>query len=236
MVDQAVLSLAKERPLDPLPNFIVERPTKMAARDTRNMAFGVIPLEEVPGGDEALDEWGTENNISVRKNFTPVPIYLPKVAVGAGRHRQDQGEASRLADRVQAARQGDQRAGPFRLRHRRDADPPGAGRAAGAAALRAAGRHVRRRPDRPRRRGAGRAGRATMAADGLELKAAAEQRFSWTQNRPARLDFPATVSEPAPGRQTVRLRFGLQRDADRAVRQCGDRPAGAARSLAGAPP
>ena len=51
MVDQAVLSLAKERPLDPLPDFIVERETKMAARDTRNMAFGVIPLEEIAGGD-----------------------------------------------------------------------------------------------------------------------------------------------------------------------------------------
>lgn len=25
---------------------------------------------------------GAENNISVRKNFTPVPIYLPKVVVG----------------------------------------------------------------------------------------------------------------------------------------------------------
>ena len=53
MVDQAVLSLAKEQPLDPLANFIVERDTNMAARDTRNMAFGIIPLEEVPGGDGA---------------------------------------------------------------------------------------------------------------------------------------------------------------------------------------
>lgn len=57
MVDQAVLSLAKERPLDPLPSFIVERATKMAARDTRNMAFGIIPLEETSGGDAGLDEW-----------------------------------------------------------------------------------------------------------------------------------------------------------------------------------
>ncbi|PPC89084.1 MAG: alpha-2-macroglobulin, partial [Methylocystis sp.] len=72
MVDQAVLSLAKERPLDPLPDFIVERETKMAARDTRNMAFGIIPLEEIAGGDgDDLQEWGAENNISVRKNFTP---------------------------------------------------------------------------------------------------------------------------------------------------------------------
>ena len=65
LVDQAVLSLAKERPLDPLPSFVVERPTRMTARDTRNLAFGVIPLEEVPGGDTAVDDWGTDNNLSL---------------------------------------------------------------------------------------------------------------------------------------------------------------------------
>ena len=52
----------------------------MAARDTRNMAFGVIPLTETPGGDESGD-FGMEN-ISVRKNFTPVPLYVPRVKFG----------------------------------------------------------------------------------------------------------------------------------------------------------
>ncbi len=46
------------------------------------MAFGVIPLEETPGGDGGREEWAGDNNISVRKNFTPVPIYLPSVQVG----------------------------------------------------------------------------------------------------------------------------------------------------------
>ena len=81
MVDQAVLALAKEAPLDPLPKFIVERPSRMAARDTRNMAFGIIPLQENPGGGEGEENPGIEN-ISVRRNFTPVPIYLPHVKVG----------------------------------------------------------------------------------------------------------------------------------------------------------
>ena len=49
MVDQAVLALAREQKLDPLPQFIVERPTRMVARDTRSMAFGVIPLAEFAG-------------------------------------------------------------------------------------------------------------------------------------------------------------------------------------------
>src|SRR5205085_3105229 len=80
MVDQAVLSLAKEQPLDPLPHFIVDRPARMAAHDSRNMAFGVIPLNEAPGGAEGGD-FGMEN-ISVRRNFSPVPIYLPRVKFG----------------------------------------------------------------------------------------------------------------------------------------------------------
>src|SRR6185437_1769483 len=81
MVDQAVLALAKEAPLDPLPKFIVERRSRMVARDTRNMAFGIIPLQEYPGGSEGNENPGIAN-ISVRRNFTPVPIYLPHVKVG----------------------------------------------------------------------------------------------------------------------------------------------------------
>ena len=58
MVDQAVLALAKEAPLDPLPKFIVDRPSRMVARDTRNMAFGIIPLQENPGGGEGAENPG----------------------------------------------------------------------------------------------------------------------------------------------------------------------------------
>ena len=81
MVDQAVLALAKEAPLDPLPKFVVERPSLMTARDTRDMAFGIIPLLENPGGGEGNENAGIEN-ISVRKNFTPVPVYMPHVKIG----------------------------------------------------------------------------------------------------------------------------------------------------------
>jgi len=217
MVDQAVLSLAKERPLDPLPSFVVERPTRMAARDTRNMAFGVIPLEEVPGGDAALDEWGTENNVSVRKNFTPVPIYLPKVAVGAD------GIAKirvKLPDSLTV----------FKLRAKAISGPDRFGYATGELLIRqdlvaqaALPRFVR--PGDTFDAGLiGRviegptgAGRASVAVEGLTLAGTGEQGFSWTQNRPARIDFPATVAEPLPGTDTVRLRFSLQRDADHAV-------------------
>jgi uncharacterized protein YfaS (alpha-2-macroglobulin family) len=217
MVDQAVLSLAKERPLDPLPNFIVERPTKMAARDTRNMAFGIIPLEETPGGDLAVDEWGTENNVSVRKNFTPVPIYLPTVTVGSD------GVAKikvKLPDSLTV----------FKLRAKAISGPDRFGFATGEMLIR---QELVAQPALPRFvrpgdifdagligrvvEGPTGTGRANLAADGLALGGATEQRFAWTQNRPARIDFPATVAEPAPGKEMVRLRFSLLRDADRAT-------------------
>ena len=140
MVDQAVLSLAKEQPLDPLPGFIVSRPTEMTARDTRNMAFGIIPLEETPGGDGGRGEWSGDNNISVRKNFTPVPIYLPSVKVGDDGVAKISCQASRLADGVQAARQGGGGPDRFGYRHRRNAGPAGACGSARAAAFRPSGR------------------------------------------------------------------------------------------------
>jgi uncharacterized protein YfaS (alpha-2-macroglobulin family) len=214
MVDQAVLSLAKERPLDPLPSFIVERATKMAARDTRNMAFGIIPLEETSGGDTALDEWGAENNVSVRKNFTPVPVYLPKVLVGAD------GVAKikvKLPDSLTV----------FKLRAKAISGPDRFGFATGELLVR---QELVAQPALPRFvrpgdtfdadligrvvEGPTGTGRATLVANGLTLTGAAEQRFSWTRNLPARSAFPVTVAQPAPGRAQVRLRFSLQRDAD----------------------
>jgi alpha-2-macroglobulin len=215
MVDQAVLSLAKERPLDPLPAFIVERATKMAARDTRNMAFGIIPLEETSGGDLAVDEWGSENNVSVRKNFTPVPIYLPKVTVGAN------GTAKikvKLPDSLTV----------FKLRAKAISGPDRFGFATGELLVR---QELVAQPALPRFvrpgdsfeadligrvvEGPTGTGRATLAALGLTLTGANEQRFAWARNLPARSAFPVTVAQPAAGKETVRLRFSLQRDADK---------------------
>ena len=214
MIDQAVLSLAKERPLDPLKDFIVDRPTTMAARDTRNMAFGIIPLEEVPGGDAGLDEWGTDSNVSVRKNFTPVPIYLPKVLVGPD------GVAKitvKLPDSLTV----------FKLRAKAIAGPDRFGYATGDLLVR---QELVAQPALPRFvrpgdtfdasligrvvEGPSGTGRLTLAANGLTLTGASEQAFAWQQNAPARLAFPVSVPEASEG--AVRLRFGLSRDADKA--------------------
>ncbi|HEY8262019.1 MAG TPA: MG2 domain-containing protein, partial [Methylosinus sp.] len=216
MVDQAVLSLAKERPLDPLPDFIVERETKLAARDTRNLAFGKIPLEEIPGGDGGLEEWGAETNVSVRKNFTPVPIYLPSVKVGAD------GIARikvKLPDSLTV----------FKLRAKAVSGPDRFGYATGEMLIR---QELVAQPALPRFvrpgdaldvaliarvvEGPGGGGRATIAADGLRLASSEPQAFSWAHNRPARVEIGASVPEPAPGKESVRLNFRVERDADHA--------------------
>ncbi len=215
MVDQAVLSLAKERPLDPLPDFIVARETKMAARDTRNMAFGVIPLEEIAGGDGGdLQEWGAENNISVRKNFTPVPIYLPSVKVGAD------GVAKikvTLPDTLTV----------FKLRAKAVSGPDRFGAAGGEMLIR---QELVAQPALPRFirpgdafdiglvarvvEGPGGTGKATIAAPGLKLSGEASRKIEWAQNRPVRIDLRAEAPQSLEGE--TKLLFRLDRDADRA--------------------
>jgi alpha-2-macroglobulin len=215
MVDQAVLSLAKEQPLDPLPQFVINRPTRMAARDTRNMAFGLIPLQEAPGGEEAADEWGVEN-ISVRRNFTPVPIYLPHVAVGPD------GTAHirvKLPDTLTV----------YKLRAKAVSGPDRFGFGTGELRVR---QPVVAQPALPRFvrpgdqfdagligrivEGPEGAGRAALSADNLTVAAGKEQNLTWADKRPARVDFRVSVPQPPPGPQTARLRFLLQRNADKA--------------------
>jgi hypothetical protein len=216
MVDQAVLSLAKEQPLDPLTNFIVPRETKMAARDTRNMAFGVIPLEEIPGGDGGLEEWGAENNISVRKNFTPVPIYLPSVKVGP------EGSVKikvKLPDTLTV----------FKLRAKAVSGPDRFGFAGGEMLIR---QELVAQPLLPRFvrpgdtldlglvarvvEGPGGTGSASIVAKGLDLTGAATQKLDWSQGKPARVALHASVPEPQAGVETVKLGFKIERDADHA--------------------
>ncbi len=215
MVDQAVLSLAKERPLDPLPDFIVARETKMAARDTRNMAFGVIPLEEIAGGDGGeLQEWGAENNISVRKNFTPVPIYLPSVKVGAD------GVAKvkvALPDTLTV----------FKLRAKAVSGPDRFGAAGGEMLIR---QELVAQPALPRFirpgdafdiglvarvvEGPGGAGAASITAPALKLASDASRKIDWAQKRPVRVDLRAEA--PASLENVAKIAFRIDRDADHA--------------------
>ncbi len=215
MVDQAVLTLAREAPLDPLRNFIVARQSRMAARDTRNMAFGVIPLEETPGGDGGEDEFGLDN-ISVRRNFTPVPVYMPRVQVGAD------GTARvrvRLPDTLTV----------YRFRAKAVSGPDRFGVGVGEIRIR---QPIVAQPTLPRfvRPGdvfnasmiarviEGPLGgmRASIAASGLDVTGAREQDVTVGEDRSARVMFDVRVPESESATSTVRLRMGVQRMADRA--------------------
>lgn len=223
MVDQAIFALAREQPLDPLPHFIVPRRSRLVAHDSRNLAFGILPLQETPGGDgerDTGDDWGLDN-VSVRKNFTPVPVFLPRVAVGAD------GLARirvKLPDSLTV----------FKLRAKAISGPDRFGYATGEIPVR---QPVLAQPVLPRFvrpgdtfaaglvgrvvEGPGGDGRAGVKLDGLRLDGANEQRFSWTDNKPQNLDF--TVAVPDPGtradgrlqREQVRVLFTLERLADR---------------------
>ena len=213
MVDQAVLALAREQPLDPLPQFIVDRPSRMAARDTRSLAFGVIPLAESPGGDEAGD-FGMEN-ISVRKNFTPVPFYEPRVKFGADGiarlHIKLPDTLTVYMLRAKAVSGPDRfgfGSGEMRIRQPVVAQAvlPRFVRNGDSFSAGLLGRIVE---------GPGGDGRAAISLDNLALQGPAEQSLAWDGQRPVRLDYTVTVPEPAPGATLARVRFLLQRSADR---------------------
>ncbi|MGD8886695.1 MAG: alpha-2-macroglobulin, partial [Gammaproteobacteria bacterium] len=83
LVDQAVLALAKEQRLDPLPDFISSPQSMVGIRDTRNLAFGHLPFEEQPGGGDAVAAEAADliDKVTVRKNFKAVPYFNPAITI-----------------------------------------------------------------------------------------------------------------------------------------------------------
>lgn len=84
LVDEAVLSLAREEPLDPLGKLITRNRRVTSIRDTRNQVVGkLVEQDEEPGGDGSGEEDSkTGGKRLVRKNFKTVPFYQATVAVG----------------------------------------------------------------------------------------------------------------------------------------------------------
>jgi uncharacterized protein YfaS (alpha-2-macroglobulin family) len=214
LVDQAVMSLAKEQKLDPLPAFIVDRPTRLAARDTRGMAFGVLPLEEDPGGDENGDRGMA--NISVRKNFTPVPFYAPRVKIGpdGAAHLRVKLPDSLTVFLLRAkAISGPERFGfgtgqlPVRLPVVAQSALPRFVRPGDMFSAALIARVVE---------GPGGGGHAAIAVQNLKIDGPAQQDFTWDGGRPARVDTRVSVPEPHPGTVSARVQFTVQRDSDQA--------------------
>ena len=221
LVDQAVLSLAKEQPLDPLPDFIVERQSTLVLRDMRNLALGLLPLQEVPGGDEGKKEAGLLDQVPIRKNFTPVPYFNPRLMVGPD------GTATvkvKLPDsltnfmlRAKAVSGADRfgfGTGKIMVRLPVIVEPalPRFVRPGDRFVAAAVGRIVE---------GDAGPGRAELRVEGLALQSPATQSFAWDK-APKRIE--ATVEVPSPAyteagrleREQVKLTFGVERTADKA--------------------
>lgn len=81
LVDEAVLALKKERPLDPLPAFIPEVQSHIALRDSRNLVMGDLRMNENPGGDGNEGAEAFFGKMTVRKNFQAVPYWNPSILV-----------------------------------------------------------------------------------------------------------------------------------------------------------
>ncbi|MFW5848824.1 MAG: alpha-2-macroglobulin family protein [Spirochaetota bacterium] len=87
LVDRAVLSLAEEKPIEPLQAFIDPVTSSITIRDTRNRVVGNLPFKENPGGGgwERAAEASLLDRTTVRRNFQTVPYFNPAIEVEGGR-------------------------------------------------------------------------------------------------------------------------------------------------------
>lgn len=220
LVDQAVLALGKERPLDPVPDFIRPVRSHLMAHDTRNLPFGFLPFAEQPGGDGGEGEESLLDRTTVRKNFKTVPYYNPALQVGP------EGVATvsvELPDDLTV----------FKLRAKAVSGAERFGFGTGQVAVRlplvvqpalprflrpgdsflagAIGRVVE---------GPGGPGSAEARLEGLELQGANKRTLDWAPGRPERLEFGVRVPSPSldasgrPSRSEVVVRMGVSRTSD----------------------
>jgi len=223
LVDQAVLALGKEQRLDPLPDFIVDRGTRVSLRDTRNLAFGRLPYQEMPGGDGGAKQRSSLlDNVTLRKDFRPVPYYEPAIQIDAS------GEATikiKLPDNLTN----------FKVRAKVASGNDRFGFASGIIAVRLP---VIVQPSLPRFvrpgdrftataigrivEGDGGDGKASIRVDGLQLKGTTDQAFTWKGDDPKRIEYDVTVPTPVygsdgkPTRGSVGVTLAVERTADAA--------------------
>jgi uncharacterized protein YfaS (alpha-2-macroglobulin family) len=222
MIDQAVLALAKEAPLDPLPNFIRDRGSRVGFSDTRNTVFGSLPLDEDPGGDVGAGDQALLNKVTIRKNFQPVPYYNPSLMVDASGVAKVQvklpDNLTNFMIRAKAVSGSDRfgfTKGQISVRLPVIVEPnlPRFVRPGDQFTLAAIGRVVE---------GGGGPGQAQAKADGLDVTGPLTRTFDWAPGQPQHFDFAASVPTPAyndagaPVRQSVTVTLGVERSADKA--------------------
>ncbi len=223
LVDQAVLALGKEQPLDPLPDFLTQVHSHLLVHDTRGLVFGRIPYAEAPGGGGEAEPAPPLERATVRRTFKPVPYYEPRILVG------EDGVATvkvQLPDNLTN----------FKIRAKAVSGPDRFGYATGTLAVRlplivqpalprfvrpgdsfaaaAIGRVVE---------GEGGPGRAQIQAEGVTVQGPTERPITWTPNRPERIAIPVTVEQPVYAddgtlsRRDIMLRVGVERQSDGAT-------------------
>ncbi|MFB4203400.1 alpha-2-macroglobulin [Arhodomonas sp. KWT2] len=224
LVDQAVLALGEEQPLDPLPAFIRERPVRTAIRDTRNRVVGYLPFRETPGGGEAGREAASArkllDRVSLRKDFRSVPYFEPTLRVGKGGTATVRIELpdnlTNFMVRAEAVGDGDRfghGTGRISVRLPVIVQPalPRFVRYGDRFALSAVARIVE---------GEAGEGRAALDVDGLRLDGPASQTFTWPDTGTRRLSYDVAVPLPerwpddpgdVPG---AHVTLGVERAAD----------------------
>jgi uncharacterized protein YfaS (alpha-2-macroglobulin family) len=222
LIDQAVLALAKEAPLDPLPHFIRDRGSRVAFADTRNLPYGLLPLDEDPGGDVGEGDQQLLNKVTIRKNFQPVPYYNPALMVDASGVAKVQ---VHLPDNLTI----------FKIRAEAVSGPDRFGFATGQIQVHLP---VIVEPNLPRfvrpgdrfalsgigrvTEGPGGPGQAQLKLEGLDVTGPTTSSFDWQPGKPQHFDFPVTV--PSPGyaedgslaRQNAQVTLGVERSSDHA--------------------
>jgi uncharacterized protein YfaS (alpha-2-macroglobulin family) len=222
LVDQAVLALGKEQRLDPVPDFMHRVQSHLAVHDTRNLAFGMLPFAELPGGDQGKGGEGLMDRATIRRNFKTVPYYNPAIQVGPD------GKATvtiQLSDDLTN----------FKIRAKAISGPERFGFATGTIAVRLP---VIVQPSLPRFvrpgdkfnavaigrvvEGKGGPGAAEISAQGLQISGASRQTVNWVEGKPEKIVFPVEVLTPPSveagkaATQQITVRMAVDRSSDQA--------------------
>lgn len=219
LVDQAVLALGREQPLDPRPDFIRTTPSRARLRTSRNLTVGRLPYHQLPGGDGEEDAGEAESLLSqtsVRRNFQSVPYWEPRLQVPAsGRLTVD----VPLPDNLTV----------FKVRAKAISGPSRFGAEGSSLRVRLP---VVLQPDLPRFvrpgdqlsigalarvvEGDGGAGTAEIETDGLELQGPGSRAFQWDPESSTAIAWKVRVPtlSAREGREHVTVTVGARRDTD----------------------
>ena len=228
LVDQSVLALGKEQRIDPLPDFIPNRDAYTSLRDSRNLTLGFFPYEEQPGGGEAkmLMEAAMADalidNVTVRKNFSPVPYYNPAIMV-------DQSGSKTIKVKMP------DNLTNFKLRAKVVSNADRFGFFMGQISVRLP---VIVQPSLPRFvrpgdnftaiaigrvvEGESGEGQAQIRLEGLELNGDPNQSFVWDKDKPQRIEYAMRVPTPSYDengkveQEKVRVTLAVERSSDNA--------------------